>query len=49
MVHTVKFPAGVTVQGCFSEEKGTGALYFLDKTLDMDAALYLKRPYVSTS
>lgn len=40
-VKTVKFPAGVMVWGCFSGEKGSGGLYFLDKNMNMNAALYM--------
>ena len=40
-VKTVKFPAGVMVWGCFSGEKGSGGLYFLDKNVNMNGALYI--------
>ena len=40
-VKTVKFPAGVMVWGCFSGEKGCGHLFFLDKNVNMNAAVYV--------
>lgn len=40
-VKTVKFPASVMVWACFSGEKGSGGLYFLDKNVNMNAALYV--------
>lgn len=40
-VKTVKFPASVMVWGCFSGEKGTGGIYFLDKNVNMNANLYV--------
>lgn len=40
-VKTVKFPAGVMVWACFSGEKGSGGLYFLEKNVNMNAALYV--------
>lgn len=39
-VKTFKFPASVMVQGCFSGLKGNGGLYFLEKNVTMNAALY---------
>lgn len=40
-VKTVKFPASVMVWGCFSGEKGTGGVYFLDKNVTMNQNLYI--------
>lgn len=40
-VKTVKFPADVMVWGCFSGEKGRGGLYFLEKDVNMNGALYV--------
>ncbi|MPC70025.1 Transposable element Tcb2 transposase [Portunus trituberculatus] len=40
-VKAVKFPAGVMVWACFSGEKVSGGLYFLNKKLNMNAALYV--------